>query len=139
MTTPFFSGFRNTDARWIQLYLLMGNNLHNSIYTFIFRMQDRYSSLKKKKQAKVEKLKSKLYQNHVHACVLSRLLCPTLCDAMDCRPPPGSSVHGILQARIVEWVANPPPGDLPDPGIKPASLTSPALASGFFTARITIL
>ena len=66
-------------------------------------MQDRYSSLKKKKKkAKVEKLKSKLYQNHVHACVLSRLSCPTLCDAMHCRPPPGSSVHGILQARIVE-------------------------------------
>ena len=32
--------------------------------------------------------------------------CPTLCDPMDCRPPgPGSSVHGILQARILEWVA----------------------------------
>lgn len=35
----------------------MGNNLHNSIYTFIFRMQDRYSSLKKKKKAKVETIK----------------------------------------------------------------------------------
>ena len=32
--------------------------------------------------------------------------------------PPGSSVHGILQARILEWVAMPsPPGDLPDPGL----------------------
>ena len=31
-------------------------------------------------------------------------LCPTLCDVMDCSPP-GSSVHGILQARILEWVA----------------------------------
>ncbi|MES6266278.1 hypothetical protein U6R57_12305, partial [Cutibacterium acnes] len=30
--------------------------------------------------------------------------CPTLCDPMDCSPP-GSSVHGILQARILEWVA----------------------------------
>ena len=41
---------------------------------------------------------------------------------MDCRSP-GSSVHEILQARILEWVAMPsPPGDLPDPGIKPASL-----------------
>ena len=29
--------------------------------------------------------------------------CPTLCDPMDCSPP-GSSVHGILQARIVDWV-----------------------------------
>ena len=32
--------------------------------------------------------------------------CLTLCDPMDCRPP-GSSVHGILQARILEWVARP--------------------------------
>ena len=32
--------------------------------------------------------------------------CPTLCDPMDCSPP-GSSVRGILQARILEWVAMP--------------------------------
>ena len=31
-------------------------------------------------------------------------LCPTLCDTMDCSPP-GSSVHGIFQPRILEWVA----------------------------------
>ena len=31
--------------------------------------------------------------------------CPTLCDPMDCNPP-GSSVHGISQARILEWVAS---------------------------------
>ena len=31
-------------------------------------------------------------------------LCPTLCDPMDCSPP-GSSVHGIFQARILEWIA----------------------------------
>ena len=30
--------------------------------------------------------------------------CPTLCDPMDCSPP-GSSVHGIFQARVLEWVA----------------------------------
>ena len=33
-------------------------------------------------------------------------LCPTLCDPMDCSPPV-SSVHGILQARILDWVAMP--------------------------------
>ena len=38
-------------------------------------------------------------------CVLSSFkLCPTLCNPLD---PPGSSVHGILQARILEWVATP--------------------------------
>ena len=31
-------------------------------------------------------------------------LCPTLCDPMDCSPP-GSSVHGIFQARVLEWCA----------------------------------
>ena len=46
---------------------------------------------------------------------------------MDCSPP-GSSVHGILQARILGWVAVPSPGDLPDPGIKPTSPASLALA-----------
>ena len=39
---------------------------------------------------------------------------------MDCSPP-GPSVHGILQTKILQWVAIPSPGDLPDPGIKPAS------------------
>ena len=37
-------------------------------------------------------------------CVLVTQLCPPLCDPMDCSPP-GSSIHGILQARILEWVA----------------------------------
>ena len=41
---------------------------------------------------------------------------------MDCSPT-GSSVRGILQARIVEWVAMPVSRDLPDPGIKPRSPT----------------
>ena len=44
--------------------------------------------------------------------------------------PPASSVHGIFQARILEWVAFPSPGDLPDSGIEPSSLMSPALAGG---------
>ena len=55
-----------------------------------------------------------------------------LCSFMDCSPP-GSSVHGILQARILEWVACPPPGGLPHPRIEPTCLMSPALAGGFFT------
>ena len=42
------------------------------------------------------------------ACVCVQLLqlCPTLCDPIDCSPP-GSSVRGILQASILEWVAIP--------------------------------
>ena len=121
-------------------------------------------------------------------------LCPTLSDPMDCNLP-GSSIHGIFQARVLEWGAIafsaptlqadalpseppgktqvkvkslsrvqlfatpwtvayqspqsmefsrqeywsvlpcPPPGDLPNPGIKPTSLMSPALAGEFFTTR----
>ena len=54
-------------------------------------------------------------------CVLVTQLCPILCDHMDCSPP-GSSVYGILQASILEWVAISLPGDLPDPGTEPRSL-----------------
>ena len=39
----------------------------------------------------------------MHACSVAQS-CPTLCNPMDCSPP-GSSVPGILQARILEWVA----------------------------------
>ena len=40
--------------------------------------------------------------------------------------PLGSSAHRILQARILEWLSFPSPGDLPNPGIKPALPASPA-------------
>ena len=72
----------------------------------------------------------------MHVCVLkSPQSCSTLCNPMDCSPPE-SSVHGILQARILEYPC-PPPGDLPDPGTEPTSLTSPLLAGGFFTTSTT--
>ena len=41
-------------------------------------------------------------------------------DSMDCSPP-GSSVHGILQAQILEWVAMPSSSDLLNPGMEPRS------------------
>ena len=63
-------------------------------------------------------------------------LCPSLCNPMDCSPP-DSFVHGILQARILKWVAISSSGNLCDPGIEPASLKSPALAVGFFTTCAT--
>ena len=74
----------------------------------------------------------------------------TLCDPMDCSLP-GSSVHGIFQARILEWVVIsskgskhrkipeyggglpfPSPGGLPNPGIK---LGSPALQADFLPSE----
>ena len=70
---------------------------------------------------------------YVCVCVCSQLLqsCLTLCEPMDCSPP-GSSVHGILQARILEWIAMSSSRYLSHLGIK---LTSPALAGVFFNTE----
>ena len=54
--------------------------------------------------------------------------------AMDCSPQ-GSSVHGILQARILEWVAISYSRDLPNTGIKPTSPECSALSRRFFTTE----
>ena len=70
------------------------------------------------------------------ACVLSHFSCLTLCNSMDCSPS-GSSVLGILQARILEWVAMPFSGDVPNQGIEPMSSMSPTLAVRFFTTNTT--
>ena len=51
--------------------------------------------------------------------------------------PPRSSVHEILQAKILEWVAMPSSRGSSNPGIEPRSLTSPALAGRFFTTSAT--
>ena len=66
-----------------------------------------------------------------YVCMLHIQSCWTLCKPVDCSPP-GLSVHGIFQAVILE-LPSPAPGDLPNPGIKPVSLASPALVGRFFT------
>ena len=58
--------------------------------------------------------------------VLSRSHCLTLCDSKNFGLP-GSSVHGIFQQECWSGLPIPSPGDLPDPGIKPASPVSPVL------------
>ena len=73
----------------------------------------------------------------VCVCVCAKSLSHVwLCIPVDCSPP-GFSVHRILQARILEWVAMPFSTDLPDPGIEPTSFMAPALADRFFTASAT--
>ena len=57
--------------------------------------------------------------------------CLTLCDPMDYSPP-GSSVHEILQARILEWVAFP----FSRRSSQPRNPTSPVLARRFFTTEL---
>ena len=68
---------------------------------------------------------------HLKAKVLAAQLfpCLTFCKPMDYSPP-GSSVHGILKARILEGVAIPFSRGSSQPGIKPVS---PATEGGFFT------
>ena len=70
---------------------------------------------------------------HIYVFVRAKSLqsCLILCDPMD-HSPPGTSVHGILQVGIWSGLPCPPPGDLPDLGIKS---TSPALAGRFFTTE----
>ena len=51
-------------------------------------------------------MQCKVNQLYIFMCCACSVteLCLNLCDSRDCSPP-GSSVHGILQARILEWVA----------------------------------
>ena len=63
--------------------------------------------------------------------VIVTQLCLTFCHPTDCSSP-GSSVHGILQARILEWIAISFSGDLPDSGMEPGS---PALQTNSFLSK----
>ena len=72
-----------------------------------------------------------------YVCELSHFSRSWLCNPTDCSPP-GSSVHGILQARILEWAVIPPPGDHPNPEMEPEPLTPPALARESLTNSSTM-
>ena len=69
------------------------------------------------------------------ACVCS--VAPVTCDSLQPydSSPPGSSDHGILQARIWSWLPCPPQWYLPYPGFKSASPVSSCIAGGFFTTE----
>ena len=78
--------------------------------------------------------------NTIQCVCMGAKLCPTLCDPMDCSPP-GASVHGIFQVRILgggDGLPFPPPWNLPNPGIEPGLLVSPAMVSGFFTTDLEV-
>ena len=73
----------------------------------------------------------------VMACCAKPLQsCPALCGPLDCNLR-GSSVRGFSRRERWSGLPFPSPGDLPDPGIKPMSLMSPASAGGFFTTSTT--
>ena len=74
---------------------------------------------------------AKVIYFRMHACVLKLLqLCLTLCNSMECSPS-GSSLQGILQARILEWVTIPSTRVHPHPGIKPMPPAAPVLQMDF--------
>ena len=76
------------------------------------------------------------YSNkHMRACALSSFSRVRLCNPMDCSLP-GSSME-FSRPKYWSGLPSPPPGGLPDPGIKTVSLTSPALAGRFFTSTTT--
>ena len=62
-----------------------------------------YALTSNAEEAEVEQFFEDL-QDHLERKKVKSLSCVQLCDSVDCRPP-GFSVHGILQARILEWVA----------------------------------
>ena len=71
----------------------------------------------------------------VCVCVSHSVMSDCLSDCIDCSLS-DSSVRGILQARILEWVSCPSPGGLPDQGTEPVSLEPPALTGRFFTPKL---
>ena len=73
----------------------------------------------------------KQWQKNICVCAKSLQSYPTLCNPMDCSLP-GSSVHGILQARILEWAAISSSRGSSHLGIEPVPLMSAALAGRFF-------
>ena len=70
---------------------------------------------------------------HVCVCVLAAQSCLTLCDPTDCSLP-GSTVHGVFQARILEWVASP----FSRGSFQPRDQTQVShIAGSFFTIWVT--
>ena len=79
------------------MYLWVVSFQHKSVLSFHYRVESI--------SYRVCYLKTQVYGS-LKVKVLIAQSCPTLCDPIDCSPP-GSSVHEILQARILKWVAIP--------------------------------
>ena len=69
---------------------------------------------------------------HIYEVVLVTKSCPTLCDPLDCSCQAPLSM-GFPRQEYWNGLPFPLPGDLPEPGIEPVSLPSPALAGGFLS------
>ena len=75
----------------------------------------------------------------LNVCACAKLLWCVCRNPMDCIAQQASLSVGFSRQEYWTGLPCPPPGDLPDPGIEPASLMSPALAGGFFTTSTTCM
>ena len=91
------AGSRNNHLRYVDDTTLMAES-EEELYSLLTRVKEE-SGLKLY-------IKKKLRLWHLATLMLSLQSCLILCDPIDCRPP-SFSVHGTVQARILEWVAMP--------------------------------
>ena len=79
-------------------------------------------------------MSSRVLCMYICMCVYAKSLqpCATLCNPMDSSLPP----VGFSKQEYWSGLSCPSPGDLPDPGVKPASLMYSALAGRFFTSSV---
>ena len=107
-----------------------------------FRLQSRLKQTNKKKPTKTKQhskncLFWKLKSHRSHACMPSSFRCVWLCATLWTVAHQGSLSKGFSRQEYWRRLPCPPPGDLPDSRVEPASFMSPALAGGFFTTRTT--
>ena len=94
-----------------------------------------HQTVKKKKKKKGRKRQQCLFFEEECVCSFIQS-CPTLCDSLD-RSLPGSLSMGLSRQEYCSGLPFPTAGDLPNPGMEPTSLMSPALAGRFFTTSAT--
>ena len=103
----------------------MGHSAGSCLWSLVSKWPLWYSVSNLSDQALLQKTLRATNETLVSYCLVTKF-CPTLCNPTD-HSPPGSSIHGIFQVRILEWVPFPSLGNLLDPGIRTESLASLAL------------
>ena len=118
--------------------LLMFNTVCDSFLLVLCHIQVGTSSRLSVAMNLVSKMRiiTKLQVLSQLCCAQSLQLCPILCNPMDCSLP-GSFVHGILQARIVEWIAMSSSKWSTQPRNRTHISGISCIADGFFTCRVT--
>ena len=121
----FPTSFQKISGKFFHRVILMWNELIHSTINFGIKL---YFGTDNQLKFFSKSIKN-LITLFISACMLGCFNQVRLCDYMNYNPP-GSSVHGILQARKLEWVAMPTSRGSSPP--RDRSLISPALQEGFF-------